>query len=79
MKISLKLIATYRKLLPEGTQGATIELQIPEGTTVAELMDRFGVPMDESSVVVVNGHVPVEAQPLREGDVVTAFPALAGG
>ncbi len=79
MKISLKLIATYRKLLPEGTKGGTLELQVPEGTTAEEVLARFGVPLDESSVVVVNGHVPAEGQALREGDIITAFPAMAGG
>jgi sulfur carrier protein ThiS len=79
MKISLKLIATYRKLLPEAAQNGMIELQVPEGTTTEEILARFGVPLDENSVFVVNGHVPLEDQPLREGDVITAFPAMAGG
>ena len=79
MQISLKLIATYRKLLPDGTQGNTILLEINPGTTVEALVSKFGVPLDESSVIVVNGRMPVEGQQLEEGDVVSAFPALAGG
>jgi molybdopterin converting factor small subunit len=79
MKISLKLIATYRQLLPEGTPGNTVELEIAPGTTVEEVLSKFGVPLDETSVFVVNGRMPVEGQQLKEGDVVSAFPALAGG
>ena len=79
MKISLKLIATYRKLLPDGTDGNTIELDIIPGTTVEDLLSEFDVPLDETSVIVVNGHMPVEGQVLLEGDLVSAFPALAGG
>jgi molybdopterin converting factor small subunit len=79
MKISLKLIATYRKFLPEDKKGNTIELDAPEGATVEEVLARFGVPMDESSVILVNGHIPKEGQLLSEGDVIMAFPAMAGG
>ena len=79
MKISLKLIATYRQLLPEGTPGNTIDLEVAPGTTVEDVLGEFGVPLDETSVFVVNGRMPVEDQTLMEGDVISAFPALAGG
>jgi sulfur carrier protein ThiS len=79
MRISIKLIATYRKLLPEDARGNTLAIEVAEGTLVADVLRDFGVPLDRSSVILVNGHVPEDGQTLREGDVVYAFPALAGG
>jgi sulfur carrier protein ThiS len=79
MKVTVKLIAIYRKLLPEGIQGNTLAVDVAEGTQVEDLLRDLGVPLDHSSVILVNGHVPDNGQKLSEGDVVHAFPAMAGG
>ena len=79
MKISVKLIATYRKLLPEGTAGNTVVLEVAAGATVRDVIRQFAVPYDASSVILVNGHTPDPDQKLEEGDQVVAFPAMAGG
>ncbi len=79
MKISVKLIASYRELLPPGTQGNKVEIEVPEGTTASGVMTQFNVPQDDSSVIVVNGLTLPLSTILVEGDEVTAFSAIAGG
>ncbi|MBT7190000.1 MAG: MoaD/ThiS family protein [Anaerolineae bacterium] len=79
MKISVKLIATYRELLPPGTQGNKTEIEVSQGTTASDVMTRFNVPQDETSVIVVNGLTVPLSTLLVEGDMVTAFSAIAGG
>ena len=79
MKISVKLIASYRELLPLGTQGNKVEIEVPEGTTASDVMTQFNVPQDESSVIVVNGRTVPLSTILVEGDEVVAFSAMAGG
>ena len=79
MKISVKLIATYRELLPPGTQGNKTEIEVPEGITASDVMTQFNVPQDETSVIVVNGLTVSLSTVLVEGDMVTAFSAIAGG
>jgi hypothetical protein len=79
MKISVKLLTLYRNRLPEGTEGNTCELYVPEDTPVEILLARFGIANDKTSVILVNGIVPGPGQLLKEGDVVCAFPAFAGG
>ncbi len=79
MKVRLKLIASYRKLLPPGTQSSIIEVETPPGTTVAALMTRYGVPLSDDSVIVVNGLSVDWETLLAEGDEVSAFSAMAGG
>ena len=79
MKISVKLIATYRKLLPEGAAGNTIEIEVAEGSRAEDVLGQFGVPLDRASVILVNGRSPEPSQALQAGDLVVAFPAMAGG
>ena len=79
MKINVKLIATYRDLLPSEAQGNKIEIELPEGATVSDVMARFDVPQDESSVILLNGATVPLSTILAEGDTVTAFSAIAGG
>jgi molybdopterin converting factor small subunit len=79
MKIIVKLLANYKDLLPPGTVGGEIELDLPNGTTVAEAVSRFNVPLDETSVIVLNGLTVDLNTPISEGDTVSAFSAIAGG
>ncbi len=79
MKVTVKLMATYRKHLPPGSENGTCELNVSPGTTVREIISQFDIPLDSSSVILVNGrtlgldHVP------DENDVIAAFPSMAGG
>ena len=77
MKIEVKLIATYRDYLPPECKGR-VEIDVPEGTTAVSVLNQLGVPLVES-VILVDGRTPDPDQALREGNVVFAFPATAGG
>jgi len=79
MKVSIRLIASYRKLLPPGINGSSIEVDIPRGTTIAGLMTQFDVPLTKDSVIVVNGLTVDWNTVLTEGDEVSAFSVMAGG
>ncbi len=79
MKVYVKLIATYQRLLPPGTEGNIVEVDVPEGTTVAQVLLPYGVPLDDTSVIVLNGRTVDLNTPLAEGDTVAAFSAIAGG
>ncbi len=79
MKVYVKLIATYQRLLPPDASGNAIEVDVPEGTTVAQVLLPYGVPLDDSSVIVLNGRMTDLNTPLSEGDTVAAFSAIAGG
>ena len=79
MKVRIKLIATLLKHLPEGTQGNIVEIELPDNSTLLEAISRFDIPVDETTVIVLNGvSVPVDCL-LTEGDTITAFSAIAGG
>jgi molybdopterin converting factor small subunit len=80
VKVCVKLLASYRKLLPPDVTNYKFDVELEPGTTVAELMSRYGVPLTEESVFLVNGLTPKDLdQILVDGDVVAAFSAMAGG
>lgn len=79
MKVSVKLLATYRKYLPPATKGNACEVNIPAGIPPKDLLARFDVPLGAASVILVNGRMPDPNYVVTEGDVVCAFPAEGGG
>ncbi|HKJ26342.1 MAG TPA: MoaD/ThiS family protein [Anaerolineales bacterium] len=79
MKISVKLLATYRDKLPPDAEGSTCIIEVPEGSRVDIVLERFEISNDNTNVILVNGHSPENSQSLKEGDVVCIFSAMAGG
>jgi sulfur carrier protein ThiS len=79
MKVRVRLIATYRDLLPPETKGSTVELDLPAGSRVADALTRFDVPLGPESVLLLNGLTVPPDTPLHDGDEITAFSAVAGG
>jgi len=79
MRVYVKLIATYREHLPPGTNGNITEVDVPPGSTVREILTPYEIPLDDSSVIVLNGlTVPLDTV-VEEGDTIAAFSAIAGG
>ena len=54
-------------------------LEVPDRTTVGQIMASLHVPDDLDRLQVVNGHDAVPEHILKDGDVLSAFPPLAGG
>ncbi len=79
MMICIKLIANYREQLPPEAKNGVVELDVPDGTTVYDAISRFDIPLNDESVIVLNGVTVDMSTLLKEGDIVTAFSAIAGG
>jgi molybdopterin converting factor small subunit len=79
VKVEVRLFATLASYLPPGNRDGAAIVDVPDGVTPRELIQRLGIPTDLERVVLVNGtDVPTD-RPLRDRDVVTLFPPLAGG
>jgi molybdopterin converting factor small subunit len=79
MKIELRLFASLSRYLPEQRRGSLCAMEIPEGTTVTELLRGLGVPAEVRKIIIVNGVHAGESQTLAEGDRIGVFPPVAGG
>ena len=83
MQITLKLYAQLTDFLPAGAAQNKVDLDVPEGTTIAALLQSLNLPSKLVHLVLVNGlFVPPDAglrQPLRTGDALAVWPPVAGG
>ena len=79
MKVEVRMFANLAKLLPPGSQNKRATITIKKGTTVDELLERLKVPEKITNIVMVNGVQGSKEAELKEGDVVSIFPPIAGG
>ena len=79
MIVHVKMLANYRAVLPPDAVHGTVELDVPAGTTVYDVVSRYPIPLNDESVIVLNGLMTEMNMLLKEGDTVTAFSAIAGG
>ena len=79
MKVEVQLFATLQPYLPPDAAGDHAFLELPDGSTVAQVQAALHIPDDFSCLTVVNGHDASPDQVLTPGDVVAMFPPLAGG
>ena len=77
--MAVHLTATLRAYLPPGTRGDSVVLDVPDGTTVHQVVHSFRIPPELDRLTVVNGRDADPEQRLIEGDVLSVFPPLAGG
>lgn len=83
MKVTLKLYASLGGFLPDGASRNEASIDIADGTTITELLDRHNVPRKSCHLVLVNGLFQPPATRssvvLNEGDVLAVWPPIAGG
>nr|VFK44188.1 MAG: Mut7-C ubiquitin [Candidatus Kentron sp. SD]VFK77902.1 MAG: Mut7-C ubiquitin [Candidatus Kentron sp. SD] len=83
MKITLKLFASLDKYLPAGAERNTVEMETPEGSTIAEIIKRIGLPHESVKLVFVDGvHQLIDElhrRTMEPGETLAIWPPVAGG
>jgi sulfur carrier protein len=79
MKLKLKLFATFREFLPEGNDGHSCDLEVPDESRVESIMERMKLPQDIPKIILINGIQKTASELLKDGDTLSIFPPIAGG
>lgn len=79
MEVEVKLFATLRDYLPKGSGKFSCKMEIEGQTRIRDLLERLKIPKEIPKIILVNGIHGKEDQVLKEGDVVSIFPPVAGG
>jgi len=79
MRVTVKLHATLKKHLPPGSSEDGIELEVREGATVAEVIERLGIPAKHAGMLVSDDEYLERTTVVRDGQEIDVFPPLAGG
>ena len=79
MKVNVKLYALLRKYHPGPNRSIPLEVIVPEGATVRDLIPALSLPADFVRSAFINNEArPLDWQ-LAEGDLVAIFPPVVGG
>jgi len=79
VRVEVRLFATLTLFMPPGGREGAATLEVPESSTVRDVVQRLGIPSELERVTLVNGGNATPERTLQAGDVVTVFPPLAGG
>ena len=79
MQIEVKLFATLRDYLPKGSDRFSCKLELDGRSRVKDIISTLKIPEDIPKIILVNGVHGKNDQTLKEGDVVSIFPPVAGG
>jgi molybdopterin synthase sulfur carrier subunit len=88
VKVSVKLFASLAKSIseavlaqhPQGIRSGTpLEVKLPEGSTLDDLVDHLALPREELKVFFVNGRARQLDHRLEPGDEIGIFPPVGGG
>ena len=79
MKVEVELFATLAAYLPAGATGDSVTMDMPDGSTVEEVIRSLAIPTRLECLTVVNGRDAPSEHRLADGDVLSLFPPLAGG
>ncbi len=83
MRITLKLFASLSGHLPPSARRNEAEVEVPDGASVQELLDRFKLSREQAHLVTRNGvFVPCSLrgeERLEPGDALAVWPPVAGG
>jgi molybdopterin converting factor small subunit len=83
LNITLKLFATLGEYLPEQARANVVDIEVSEGATPYDVIDRFNVPRTMVHLVLLNG-VYLDAgqrseRGMQPGDALAIWPPVAGG
>ena len=78
MKITVRSIVRLGAQVPPGRGGNCVALDVPPGTTPAEVLGRLGLSAERAYLVLANGTVVPQARharwTLKDGDELTVLP-----
>jgi len=79
LQVELHLYASFKKFLPGNCGDNYCRLDVEEGTTVKDLLEKIHIPLNAPKVIFLNGIHAKGDEVLKDGDRLGAFPPVAGG
>ena len=79
MQVKVKLFASLAAMVPNSEPGRPVDVELPSGSSIRDLISTLHLPEDAPRVIFVNGRAESMDHVLRETDEVGMFPPIGGG
>jgi sulfur carrier protein ThiS len=79
MKVRIKLYGTLSQQFSDYRHSEGIEVEVPEGTRVKDLLDRLEISESQGAVVAMEGRIAKADDTMRCGVPVNVLQAVHGG
>jgi sulfur-carrier protein len=79
LQVRVTLFATLTQFTPGKEPGVPFVIEIPDGSTLADLMALLRLPEEEVKLTFINGRFQQAEYQLKNDDRVGIFPPIGGG
>ena len=79
MKITVKLFGELKRKIPDYKPDKGLEMDIPEGSKVGDLLALLGIPSYPGATVIMEGRVLLLEEKLINGSLINIFHVMYGG
>lgn len=76
MRVEVELFGELKSLSENGPK---FDVEVEEGSTIAQLLSKIGVRDEDSWTAAINGQVAYADTTVLDGSKVIVFPPIAGG
>jgi sulfur carrier protein ThiS len=79
MKITVKMSGMFKSRFPDQDPHQGIDVEIPEGSKVSDLLIKLGIGASDGATVIADGRVLSIEEMLTPGELVNLLPIMSGG
>jgi sulfur carrier protein ThiS len=79
MRARVLLFGTLRKRFPGHDPSVGIGVEIPDGSTIGDLIDHMEISRSKLGLISINGRLVNASKKLQDGDCVRLFQPIFGG
>jgi molybdopterin converting factor small subunit len=81
INIKIKMFMKFREYLPPDSSEGSATISLDEGSTLNDLVNILGIPVDEAGAAVINcfSYGFEDSIKLNDGDVISFFAPVFGG
>jgi sulfur carrier protein ThiS len=79
MKVQVKLYGTLSQGFPDYQPSKGIEIEMPDGATVKDLLALLEISASQGAIVIMDGRILKADDRMRRGVLVNVLQAIGGG
>jgi sulfur carrier protein ThiS len=79
MKVKIRLFGTLSQKFPGYRPSEGIQIEIPDGATVKDLLAHLEIPVERGAAVIANGRVLDDNDEMEDGSSLDIFQSISGG